>query len=303
MTTLEAWRRLRGAVCFGFVTAALPLSASGQASPPLDAPWQIEGIELASDGSTDAVQVVIVGLGRAPGPESPDAGGPVPAGDELEWVTLIGTGGFAHASRLSIERRCEFLCGYDGPEECHWVGRYNTHPPLPDIGTLLAAIPGRLDLLDYTTLAPDDGENLMARLAITRADSATELLWGVYDQEATLRVDDWEPSTGRFEGVLGTQYSEQTLAAAACRSSAFEWLLAIDCGSFALLAGGGDPLLISQADYNSPKIEPLARFEYAGSRHYVVRVGAKAQDVIGFVSGEPAGWRGRFRPRDWASMC
>lgn len=288
------------------VALLLPSAVPGQ-SVPLDAPWQIEGVELAveswAEGSVDGVQVIVVGLGRAPDLQSPDVGGAAPAGDELEWVTIIGTEGFAHASRLSIERRCEFLCEIGGSEECHWVGRYNTHSPLRGVGTVLAAIPGRLDLTVYTPVLPDDGENLMARLTLPRAKETPSLLWSDLDGDVGLAVAEWDQGAGRLAGTLVTPYGNQALAADGCRSRAYEWLLAIDCGHFSVLASGGGPLVVSLADYNTPKVEPLARFDYAGSRHYIVRLGEKAQDVIGLVSGEPAGWRARFRPRDWASLC
>lgn len=291
-------------LCSAFALwVALPGAAAAQETPLLQSPWQIEGIEIPADGSEDQVQLVIVGMGRAADFESPDAGGPVPSGDDLEWVTLLGTEGWAHASRSSIERRCEFQCSYDGPEECHWVGIYNTHTPLRGVGMVLAALPGRLDLAEYTPVVPDEGENLMARLRPSRDGEVPELLWSGHAEDAGLRVDAWDASAGRLAGSLVSQYGEHALASDDCRMRAFEWLLVIDCADFSVLASGGGPLLVSIAEYNSPKVEPLARFDYAGSRHYVVRLGAKAQDVIGLVSGEPEGWRARFRPRDWASLC
>lgn len=279
-----------------------------QTGPPA-APYQIEGIEISANPfGAGVARMVVVGLGRAPDLASPEVGIPVPAGDDLEWLTLLGTTGRAHAYRVRVERRCEFLCGYEesaDSEECHWVGLYSTHAPL-DVGDVVAAVPGRLELIDYLPLAPisrpSQAGDPLAELTTSREPVA--LLWDDYGARMTLRVEAWDAAAGRIAAFLGTPYGEgQPLNGQGCRAAAYEWLLAIECDAFAVLASGGEPLLVSLADYGMPGVVPIARFEYAGSRHNVVRFGAKAQDVVGFVSAEPAGWRARFRPRDWTLMC
>lgn len=135
-------------------------------------------------------------------------------------------------------------------------------------------------------------------------DRAETLLWGPWDDgEARLRVTRWDPHDGAFAGEVRVAGHTSPLTAEACESRPHDWLLEVDCGSFALLASGDRPLLLSWADCNLPKVEPLGRFTHDGARHYVVRFGAKAQDVVGLVSAKPAGWRARFRPRDWALIC
>lgn len=167
-----------------------------------------------------------------------------------------------------------------------------------------AALPGRLNLTDYV------GSAELARVAdplagLAPGDSAETLLWGPWgDDGARLRVTRWDLSDGAFAGdVLFADGNVSPLDGEGCESSSHDWLLEIDCGHFALLASGDRPLMLSWADYNLPKVEPLVRFTYNGSRHYVVQFGAKAQDVVGLVSAEPSGWRARFRPRTWAQIC
>lgn len=276
----------------------------------LSAPYQVDGYEWPAGSSGVAgSRLVAIGLGRAPDLGSPEAGVPVPASDELEWMTLLGTHGWVHAARVSIERRCEYLCDFDGPEECRWVGLYAPQAPAGQVGDIVAALPGRLDLADFQALEAVPVEALTPRdldptAMLTAADTSAALLWDGYASGMTFRVTDWEAASGRIAGLLGSDYSEdQPIEADDCRAAVYEWLLAIECDEFAVLASGGEPLLVSLADYNMSSAEPLARFDYGGSRHYVVRFGAKVQDVVGLVSAEPAGWWARFRPRDWAQLC
>lgn len=288
---------------------ALPLALSsqtvGDAPAVLSAPYQLEGVQSGGTEIGDPSVQVLVGMGRAPDPESPDVGIPVPDSDALAWMTLLGTDGWVLAALVSIERRCEFMCSYDGPQECHWVGLYSPGGTLAEIGVPVAAIPGQLMLEEFTALtgAPDAPPDNMATLAVGAAPEP--LLWEPWP-------DDWSPAytVSGFDvkaGTLSLQYQngDQTgsIDDANCTSVAREWLLTVNCGSVSVLAAGGKPLMLSQADYNSPAAQVMARFDHGGSRHYVVRFGAKAQDVVGLVSGEPAGWRARFRPRDWASLC
>jgi hypothetical protein len=276
--------------------------------PALSAPYQIDGYEWPGGEGVAGSRLVVIGLGRAPDLGSPYAGVPVPASDQLEWMTLLGTRGWVHAARVKLERRCEYLCDYDGPEECRWVGLYAPQGP-GEIGDIVGALPGRLDLaafaaLEPLPLEPRTPQDLDPIARLTAADTSAALLWDAYGSGMTLRVTEWGAARGRIVGFLGSDYAdEQPIEADACRAAAYEWLLAIECNEFAVLASGGEPLLVSLADYNMSSAEPLARFDYGGSRHYVVRFGAKAQDVVGLVSGEPAGWRARFRPRDWAQLC
>ncbi|MFW6083627.1 MAG: hypothetical protein ACODAA_00250 [Gemmatimonadota bacterium] len=286
-----------------------PVLLPGQAAAvsaqtaPVSAPYQIDGYERPPGHGMDAAaSLVVVGLGRAPDLGSPEAGGAIPASGDLEWMTLLGTSGSVFASRVKVERRCEYLCSLDGPEECHWVGLYAPHG-LEDVGEIVAALPGRLDLSEFTPLDPHDAAtDPMASLAV--ADSSAGLLWSGYGAGMKFQATKWDLASGRLTGSLGSPHGDaESLEADDCRATAYEWLLAIDCGEFAVLASGGHPLLVSLGDYNSPAVEAVARFEHGGSRHYVVRFGAKAQDVVGLVSAEPAGWHARFRPRDWAQLC
>ena len=57
------------------------------------------------------------------------------------------------------------------------------------------------------------------------------------------------------------------------------------------------------ADYGEAAAEPLALFEHAGTTYAVVRLGLKAQSVIGLVVRDEGGWHGLFLPRDYPLLC
>ena len=49
--------------------------------------------------------------------------------------------------------------------------------------------------------------------------------------------------------------------------------------------------------------EVVATFTLGKSTLYLVRLGLKAQTVFGLLYGGKDGWRGLFRPRDYALLC
>lgn len=292
--------------CIGVLSLALlsvPTAGAAQ-TVALLAPYQIESVETRFETYEGEVTYVGVSFTRAPDSRDHEAGIPASELTSPEFVTIIGDEGWIHAGLLSVEKRCEFLCSTGEGEECHWMGLYVPMAPLADAGVPVAALPGRLDLKEFIRLEPGagDGDGL-ARLEISEV--AAPMLWErTPDWQPTYRVDAWNAAAGRLDLTIVQPGGDvATMPAKDCQAMSYEWLLRIDCGGLSLLASGGKPLLLSWPDYNSAKAEPIARFHYAGSRHYVVRLGSKAQDLVGLVSGEPAGWRARFRHRDWALLC
>ena len=289
--------------CLGLVFVVLPASAEAQA-PALLAPYQVESVETRFEIYGDDVPRVVVGFARAPDSSHPDAG--VTAAELMPpaWVTIVGDEGWVQASMISVEKRCEFLCSLEGGDECHWVGLYVPRGSMADIGTPVAALPGRLELTEFIALEADAGDEVgVAHLQAS--DEVSSLLWErTPDWSPTYRVDTWTADAGLLDLTITQPTGDSThVHTEGCKSTPREWLLTIDCNGLSLLASGGKPLLLSWPDYNSAKADVIARFDYAGSRHYVVRLGSKAQDLVGLVSGEPAGWKARFRQRDWALLC
>jgi hypothetical protein len=56
------------------------------------------------------------------------------------------------------------------------------------------------------------------------------------------------------------------------------------------------------ADYNNAA-ETVAGFESEGTTYRVVRLGLKAQKVIGLPAETENGWRAMIRPRDYSMLC
>ena len=280
-----------------FVLVLSALATPLTAQETVAAPYQVDGLQY---GVTDVGPLVIVPLARAPGPVLQDGNWPMPDPERLARVTLLGSAGWTVGTLHSVERRCEFLCAYEGPQECHWVALIAPASDVAALGTVLAAIPGALQLEGYA-LRPDTGDP-MARLD---EGSAGPTVWESWTDEPvtwSVRAFPADHTAITLESRWGDGV-QATVEGRACTSSTREWLLSVDCGSVSVLASGGRVLLVSQADYNRPTSEPVARFDHAGSRHYLVRFGAKAQDVLGLLSAEPEGWRARFHPRDWAQIC
>ncbi len=289
-------------VCLGLSLLA-PASVGAQ-TPHLLAPYQIESVETRFEIYGDDLPMVVVAFTRAPDSAHPEAGLSASELEPPEIVTIVGEAGWIHAGLTGIEKRCEFLCSLENGEECHWTGLYSPLGPLAEIGTPVAALPGRLDLTEFVGLeAIPEGMDGVAHLQAS--DEASPLLWErTPDWSPTYRVDTWTAEGGILDLTIIQPTGDSTrVQGGGCESASREWLLAIECNGMSFLASGGKLLLLSWADYNSAKADVIARFDYAGSRHYVVRLGSKAQDLVGLVSGEPAGWRARFRQRDWALLC
>ena len=80
-------------------------------------------------------------------------------------------------------------------------------------------------------------------------------------------------------------------------------LTAVSCNSLALIVARDASLLLSYPDYNLAAAEVTARFTLGPAILYLVRLGLKAQTVFGLLYEEQGGWRGLFRPRDYALLC
>jgi hypothetical protein len=295
------------------VVAALVSGAAGSAgaqTPQLLAPYQIESVETRFEIYGDDLPMVVVAFTRAPDSANPEAGLSASELEPPEIVTIVGEAGWIHAGLTGVEKRCEFPCSLEGGDECHWTGLYSPLGPLADIGTPVAALPGRLELTEFVALEPIPGLEPLPGLVdsvphLQASDEASPLIWErTPDWQPTYRVDTWTADGGILDLTIIQPTGDSTrVQAGGCESTPREWLLTIDCNGLSLIASRGKPLLVSWPDYNLAKADVIARFEYAGSRHYVVRLGSKAQDLIGLLSGEPTGWRARFRQRDWASLC
>ena len=77
----------------------------------------------------------------------------------------------------------------------------------------------------------------------------------------------------------------------------------MQCDGIALIVGDAAPLLFSYPDYNLASAQVVATLGFGKSRLYLVRLGLKAQTAFGLLYRDKDGWRGLFRPRNYALLC
>jgi hypothetical protein len=294
---------------------ALPLALAPRAAPPagealLPAPYQVEGVvryrndvDAGDDGLGLAPALVAVDLGAVEGT-------PQPRAEDFRDMTLLGTAGAAAATLQDIVKSCEFLCG-DEAEECHYLALLAPQGPpsagLETLGTPLAALPGHHEIAAFAPLAAEPLPQPPAAPAFSEAFAAP--VWSPYPEaQPAYRVTRWDPAAGAL--ALELRYGADApsrFETNDCTARGTGELTAVSCNALAFLAAGGRPLLVSFPDYNLAAAAPVARFEAAGPganiRYTLVRLGLKAQTVFGLLAATPAGWRARFRPRDYALLC
>jgi hypothetical protein len=279
------------AAAVGFV----PVPAAGELLP---APFQIDGVERDLTGRFGIETYVIqVDLGAA-------AGKPVPSGESFRKMTVLGSSGASPAFLHDIRKVCEFLCGDEG-EECHYVARVSPTRPLEEIGTPLAVIPGAHGIEAFRSFdvetAPAPSELIDEWLGrdferpIWPTDPNSVLEYRLRESPAADRELGLEY---RWSG--GEVYSVEDRDCGVRRNAGLSELA---CSSFAMIAQEGRPLLVSLADYNSATAETVAAFESDGMAYRVVRLGLKAQTVIGLLVETESGWRAMIRPRDYGLLC
>ncbi len=291
---------LTGAVC----ALAASTTATPQEPAPehrldeivLPAPNQLVGTErrasttLYDEQGALTQRYIVIDLGKV-------EGRPTPKFEDFQNWTILGERGWAHAVKIDIEKRCEYLCGGE-EESCYYVAIVSLSDPDADIGLPLAAIEGVYDLENYARPASSD----LTQIPLVPSDQYT----GLFEKEEYRIVsagDDGMKIAFRWRNDSNEHQFE--VDAAQCKAQSFGefGLENTQCNAITVLSGSGAPLIASYADYNSSKTTPLVAFEYDGARFYAVRYGAKAQDIIGLVAATPQGWRGHFKGRDRALLC
>ncbi len=287
-------------VAFFVALCGLPSLAPAH-EPPLPAPYQIDGLIRFKDdrhrlgeGLELNPPLIAVDLGTAAG-SHPDAG-------KLARMTFLGSIGIGFGALRGIQKHCDYLCGEDG-EECHYVGLYALDGPLAALGAPLAAIPGVQALAGYRALSAQPLEPATLRLG-AQADFVP-LAWAPYGADGPeARIGKWDGARARLDldlrwrsGELFSGDGEQ------CAVARVEGLTQLSCNPVALILDGGRPLLLSYPDYNVAAAQVVAAVRLASSTLYLVRLGLKAQTVFGLLYRAEDGWRGLFRPRDYALLC
>jgi hypothetical protein len=264
------------------------------AAGPLEAPYQVEAgmvplTEPWAKRTHDASGLVVVDLDPMTAPTQADV-------ERWSTATVLSLYGNSRAGLVEIRKSCQFLCGVDQAESCHYQAVLQPEQYLEG-RDVLAALPGDVEIseLEMLTLRP------AAALPAWSKDFRTQA-WPA-DETGRFRIDGWNPNTKRLQFTAQAMGEEQSFDEPGCRASAAAGLTAIQCPSLALIAADGVPLLMSVPDYNEATATPLARFTANGETHVLVRLGLKAQTIYGLLVKRGDMWVPLFRKAERALMC
>jgi hypothetical protein len=102
----------------------------------------------------------------------------------------------------------------------------------------------------------------------------------------------------------GGEFSVQMTDLATCSQRHVETFTVVTCGSDAeLLYEGRAGIMASFSDYSDRSAFPLARFRLGGKQAVLVRIGLKAQVVIGLIVKDGHHWRLSIREADYPLLC
>ncbi len=290
------------ALCALVPAAAAPALAHEALLP---APYQIDGlVRFKSDRYR-----LGDGLGLNPPLVAVDLGdtrkAPHPGSERFQTMTFVGSAGVGFGKLYGIQKHCDYLCGDEG-EECHYVGLYALDGPIERIGTPLIAIPGDRALAGFRALPPEiSGAEVVLPQGLIGRDFA-DLAWAPYGKDGPeVRITAWDAEDRRLE--LEARWSSGDRFQAEGRDCALrhiDELTEMQCNGIALIVGdAAAPLLFSYPDYNLATAQVVATVGLGKSTLYLVRLGLKAQTAFGLLYRAEDGWRGLFRPRDYALLC
>ena len=276
------------------IVATMTVSANAQPMPTLPAPHQLIGVEQRldediyerADGLTE--QRFVIDLNKT---------GLPPRSEEIRDWTIAGSRGAAPATLVTIERRCEFLCG-DELESCYYVAIVSLHSDAVDIGKPLAAFNGTFDLRNYHKLA--DGAPAISPLQIG------QIYPGILPGEKySIKAFDNGSITFGFHWGTNENDNAHYVQSTQCQSYSYDvfGLFETRCIDLFVLSADEEILLASYGDYNSSKTAPIAKFERDGIQFVIIRYDAKAQDVYGVIYRASEGWRNLIRTRNRPLLC
>jgi hypothetical protein len=270
----------------------------------LPAPYQIDGLVCfksdrfrLDDGLGLNAPLVAVDLGDARKAPHPDS-------KRLATMTFVGSAGIGFGKLTGIQKHCDYLCG-DAGEECHYVGLYVLDDPVERIGTPLIAIPGAPALARFQAPLPAaaGAEAVLPQPLIGR--DFTDLAWAPYGKDGPeLRIAAWDGENRGLE-LEGRWRSGDRFQAEGrnCALRRIDEVTEVQCDGVALIVGDAAPLLLSYPDYNLASAQVVATLGLGKATLYLVRLGLKAQTAFGLLYRDKDGWRGLFRPRDYALLC
>lgn len=220
----------------------------------------------------------------------------------LAVMTVLGKKGLAPARLQRTEPVCVQLT--EARPTCHTVGVYTQEPGTEDIGEGLTALAGRVQGRLQAPSPARPMERASAR-SLTSFQVPVEEHAGTEELPAT--GYRWEP-TEDGDAVLassgmGPDFFAPRIQLGECRQERQPPFTRLTCPAASLLYADGRLLAASFADYGIATTEWVATLHSGVEELYLVRVGLKAQALIGLLFRDGPRWRLLLRPADYALLC
>jgi hypothetical protein len=270
------------------------VQAAEAAGGALEAPYQVEAAttllnEPWAKRTPDAPRLVVVDLEGTTAPSEADV-------ERWSTATVLSLYGVGTAHLVEIRKSCQFLCGVDQGETCHYQAFLQMEQYFE--GTdVLAVLPGEVEIGDLQPLTPRPATSRPAW-----SKDFHEVAWPT-DDSGRIRIDGWNPNTKRLQFSMQAMGEEQSFDEPGCRAATAADLTVMQCHSLAFIAADGVPLLVSVPDYNDALATPVAAFTHGGVPHVVVRLALKAQTVYGLLVKRGDAWVPLFRKAERELMC
>jgi hypothetical protein len=269
-------------------------AAAANDARDLEAPYQVEATAMLlnepwAKRNPDAPRLVLVDLDPMTAPTQADV-------DRWSAATVLTAYGTTRAHLVEFRKSCQFLCGVDQEETCHYQALLQMEQYF-DGAEILAVLPGDVEIGDLQALTLRPATSLPAW-----SKEFHEVAWPT-DDSGRIRIDGWNPNTKRLQFSMQAMGDEQSFDEPGCRASTAAELTAMQCQSLAFIAADGVPLLVSVPDYNEAVATRVASFTHGGVPHVIVRLGLKAQTVYGLLVKRGEKWVPLFRKTERALMC
>ena len=230
-------------------------------------------------------------------------------GNVPERVTmLISRGaGYVHASLVAKQRACVWLCGQDSgkPQTCHYEATYRAKVAGP-VGEVVAMLPyltriykhEMIEKLQHPSRMPLHLQNHVGKTVFEP----------MYPNDLAFRLQGWDFDTDSLIfDYRAKQFSGpyQEAMIPECAIYGQDRFLNMACGeNVSLMFDDQNLLFVSFADYGIAETKILMGFDMNGQRHYLVRLGLKAEAVVGLMEPDgKGGWIVRLRPSDYPLIC
>jgi hypothetical protein len=264
---------------------AIALATAADAGE-LDAPYQVEAAMTAlsepwAERAPDAKRLIVVDLDSMQAPTQADA-------ERWSTATVISLYGVMPAHLVEIRKSCQYLCGVDQEETCHFQALLQPEQYVEG-AEVLGVLPGEVEISELEVLTLRPAASLPAWSKEFHA-----VAWPT-DESGRTRIDGWNPKTKRLQFTIEAMGEEQSFDEPGCRASTAADLTVMQCQNLAFIAAEGAPLLISVPDYNEAAATPIATFTHDGAPHVIVRLGLRAQTVYGLLVKRGDTWVPLFR--------